>query len=117
MSRSIHRPLMQNHAFERIESSLPGLLLEHMLRVLETGLPAMPYAGPTKINVLSIVFMIEARGEQLNDMHPGRASVRSKFFHRIGIAFIVSEPRRKLADHVTHAMSLLLPGYVARNST
>ena len=108
---------MQNHAFERIEFSLPRLLLQHMLRVLETGLPTMPYAGPTKIDILVVVFMIEAWGEQLNDMHPGRASVRSEFFHRIGIAFIVSERCRKLADDVAHAMSLPLPGYMARNST
>src|SRR5260370_14969789 len=50
-------------------------------------------------------------------MHPGRAAVRSEFLRSVAIAIVVRKPSGELADHVTHAMGLLLPNHMARNST
>src|SRR5260370_40379971 len=85
---SIHRPLVPNYTFERVKFSLPRLFLQHMVGVLEAGLPTMSYSGPAEIDILGMVFVAKPRREQLNDMHPGRAAVRSEFLHCVAIAIV-----------------------------
>ena len=55
--QSIHRPLVENHTFKMIKFTLPRLFSQHMLCVLEAGLPAMPYPGPAKIDILGMAFV------------------------------------------------------------
>ena len=86
---SIHRPLMKYDTLERIKFPLPRLLIQHIFRVLEARLPTVSYAGPTEIDILGMVFVTEPGCQQLNDMHEGRATVRSEFLYRIAVALVV----------------------------
>src|SRR5579864_1688883 len=99
---------MKNDTFERIIFPLPRLLFQHMFGVLEARLPTMSYAGPAEIDILGMVFVTKPGCQQLNDMHAGRATVRSEFLYCIAVALVVWKPRGELADHVTHAMGLRL---------
>jgi len=61
MATSIHRPLVQDDAFERIEFAFPRFLLQHRPGVFEAGLPAMPDSGPAEIDILGVV-VVPSRG-------------------------------------------------------
>lgn len=52
---------MQDHAVDRVELSLPGLLLDHAQRVGIAGLPALADSGRTEINVLGMILFGKAR--------------------------------------------------------
>ena len=77
---------MKYDTLERIKFPLPRLLIQHMFRVLEARLPTMSYAGPAEIDILGMVFVTEPGCQQLNDMHAGRATVRSEFLYCIAVA-------------------------------
>jgi hypothetical protein len=106
---------MKNDTFERIKSPLPRLLMQHVARVLEARLPTMSYAGPAEIDILGMVFVTEPGCQQLNDMHAGRATVRSEFLYCIAIALMLWKPRGEPANHVAHAVGLRLPNHMAWN--
>src|SRR6266436_5174338 len=77
--------LVKNNARERIELASPGRTIENRPGMGISGLPSLPDAGRTEVDVLGVVLAIELRRQQPHHMHPRRTTVTGQFLHRIAV--------------------------------
>ena len=59
---------MDLNAGKRIDLAVPRLLFDHLLDILIAGLPTLPDAGDAKVDVLGMILVVEAGGEQTHEM-------------------------------------------------
>src|SRR3954463_3733651 len=100
--------LVHHDAFHGIDRIVPRRALEHAPRVVDPGLPARPDAVGREVEVLEVVLARERRREEPHHMHHGGAAPGGELFALLGFFRIRRKVPRQLANHVAHAVDLLL---------
>src|SRR5208282_5885450 len=107
---------VNHHALQRIDVALPRLLQNHAPGVTITRLPARSNTCIAEVYVLCVILAPEARGEEPNEMHRRAAAEGCEFVYRRIVALTVRQPLRKLTNHVTQSLELLLASDVTQSS-
>jgi hypothetical protein len=107
---------VQNHAFKRIAFILPGLPLycAHCVRI--TCFPPQTNARGAKVNIFGVVFAVEPRSEQPNDMHARQAAIFGQILDDRVVACLIRYEFHELRHDMAQPVHLPLPRNMAGNA-
>ena len=73
----------------------------------------MPDARRTEVDVLGVVLVFDARGQQPHDMHAREAAPAGQLAHGLAVADVLRDMAEQFLDHMAQTMGLHLAGDVA----
>src|SRR5215831_16556493 len=115
-NRNIGQRLVQNDAFERVACIVPGRAPQRTDRVGITGFPAQANARRAEIDILGVVFVVQARCEQSHHMHARQAAVLGQILHERILAGTLADQFDQFGDDVAQPVHLTLSGNVTRDA-
>ena len=80
---------MQDDTLDRVDGPMPGRALDHPPCVSVAGLAAEADAGGAEVDVLAMVFVVERRRQQPDDMHPCEAAIAFEVGKQIIVALVL----------------------------
>src|SRR5215471_3884130 len=115
-SRNIGQRLVQNDAFERVACIVPGRAAQCTDRVGITGFPAQANARRAEIDILGVVFIVQARCEQSDDMHACQAAILGQILHQRVLAGVLGDQFDQFGNPVAQLVHLTLSRDVTRDA-
>src|SRR5262249_29264166 len=107
---------MEVKPLDWIDVRFPGRCLERPAGVAETGCPTPLNAVSTEVDVLGVIFAVEARREQAHDMHASEASIVRHLADELRLSFRLWNPFGQFGNDVAEAVDLFLSLYVGNRS-